>query len=265
MRAICELAGGKEPQSDPYYQKVVNTNIFLTTRKTKFFPGTFRKLVPGPSKTFSRTHWNFFPDLKIYFLGQNQPPGILYNVATWWSHPELPWQFCFLFMGEWCIFNPFYHFPFPHVKRWYKTRLLNEIGIVRIWLYSISFDPNQQRRKYFWYFWSNLNSDVSGLVTPSLHKTFPHQPELEIGIVRKSQSSKLVLFVKLSNHSFRGSHRCPLGKESPLGKLGHFPQIALSFVTIISFISFQLASLGSERIGTRTQSVLWQNCKICCI
>ena len=139
------------------------------------------------------------------------------------------------------------------------------VGIVRIWLYSISFDPNQQRRKYFWYFWSNLNSDVSGLVTPSLHKTFPHQPELEIGIVRKSQSSKLVLFVKLSNHSFRGSHRCPLGKESPLGKLGHFPQIALSFVTIISFISFQLASLGSERIGTRTQSVLWQKCKICCL
>ena len=106
MRAICELAGGKESQSDPYYQKVANTNIFLTTRKTKFFPGTFRKLVPGPSKTFSRTHWNFFPDLKIYFLGQNQPPGILYNVATWWSHPELPWQFFFFLWGNGVFFLP---------------------------------------------------------------------------------------------------------------------------------------------------------------
>ena len=87
---------------------------------------------------------------------------------------------------------------------------------------SISFDPNQQEGKYLWHFWSNLNSAVIALLTQTLHKTFPHQPELEIGIVRKSQSSKLVLFVKWSNHSFRGSNRGPKGEQTPFRKVWTF-------------------------------------------
>ena len=53
-------------------------------------------------------------------------------------------------------------------------------------------------------------------------KRSPVDRNLKLELWEKRRSSKLVLFVKLSNHSFRGSHRCPLGEKKPFGKVGTF-------------------------------------------